>query len=85
MSLRRVLSLAIGAVVAFTTAPLRIVTVLGVLTLCFGFVVGTEALISWWRGVSVSGFATLLITTSYRWELNHDQPGDHWRVYRKDI
>jgi glycosyltransferase involved in cell wall biosynthesis len=62
MSLTRVLGLAIGALVAFTTAPLRIVTLLGLLTLCFGFVVGAETLLSWWRGAAVSGFATLILT-----------------------
>jgi hypothetical protein len=38
------------------------VTLLGVLTLCFGFVVGAETLLSWWRGTAVSGFATLILT-----------------------
>lgn len=37
-------------------------TLLGVLTLCFGFVIGAETLISWWRETAASGFATLIFT-----------------------
>lgn len=58
----RLVELALTAVVSFTSAPLRIVTVLGVLTLLLGFFVGAETLISWLRGEAVSGFATIVMT-----------------------
>ncbi|MCS6786231.1 MAG: hypothetical protein NZ524_04230, partial [Thiobacillaceae bacterium] len=45
-----------------TSAPLRIVTLLGVFTLLFGAAVAAEALIGWLRGVAVSGFTTTIIT-----------------------
>lgn len=61
MSLRQLLGLAMVAVVTFTAAPLRIVTLLGFLTLGLGFVVGADALLSWWQGSAVSGFATLIL------------------------
>ena len=61
MSLRQLFSLAMVAVVTFTAAPLRIVTILGFLTLGLAVVVGTDALLSWWRGSAVSGFATLIL------------------------
>ncbi|MCP5004775.1 MAG: glycosyltransferase family 2 protein [Planctomycetes bacterium] len=61
-SLFSLIGLAITAIVSFTSAPLRIVTVLGIVTLIFGFLVATEALWSWFMGQAVSGFATIIIT-----------------------
>lgn len=54
--------LAVTAIVSFTTLPLRIVTLLGVVTLGFAVLVSAETLWSWLRGTAVSGFATLEIT-----------------------
>jgi len=61
-SLWKLFNLATTAIVSFTSAPLQIVTVLGLLTLGFGFLVGADALISWFQGRAVSGFATTIIT-----------------------
>jgi polyisoprenyl-phosphate glycosyltransferase len=61
-SLWRLVGLATTAIVSFTSAPLQIVTVLGVLTLGLGFVVGADAVIAWFQGRAVSGFATTIIT-----------------------
>ena len=61
-SLWKLVGLATTAIVSFTSAPLQIVTVLGVLTLGLGFVVGADALIAWFQGRAVSGFATTIIT-----------------------
>jgi polyisoprenyl-phosphate glycosyltransferase len=63
MSFGRLLGLATVAIVTFTAAPLRIVTLLGVLTLSFGFLVGADTLLSWWQGKAVSGFATIILTS----------------------
>jgi len=41
---------------------LRIITLLGVVTLVFGVIVSVEALLSWFRGDAVSGFVTIIIT-----------------------
>lgn len=56
------LELATTALISFTSAPLRIVTILGVFTLLFGILVASEALIGWFRGMAVSGFTTTIIT-----------------------
>jgi glycosyltransferase involved in cell wall biosynthesis len=61
-SLWKLVELALTALISFTSAPLRIVTVLGFLTLAFGFVVGAEALIGWARGFAISGFTTTIAT-----------------------
>ena len=56
------IGLAIDAIVSFTSAPLRIVTILGFATLIFGFFIVTDAFWSWLQGESISGFATIIIT-----------------------
>jgi glycosyltransferase involved in cell wall biosynthesis len=61
-SLWKLMQLATTAIVSFTSAPLQIVTVLGTLTLLLGVVVGADALISYFQGRAVSGFATTIIT-----------------------
>lgn len=61
-SLKSLLALALTAMVSFTSLPLRIVSVLGVLTFLLGLGVGSEALLSWIRGEAVSGFVTMIIT-----------------------
>lgn len=61
-SLRSLIALALTATISFTSAPLRIVSILGVLTFLLGVGVGSEALWSWFHHVSVSGFMTLIAT-----------------------
>jgi polyisoprenyl-phosphate glycosyltransferase len=61
-TLWKLVELALTATVSFTSAPLRIVTILGAATLVFGFAVGTEAVIGWLRGRAVSGFTTTITT-----------------------
>jgi len=61
-SLRALFDLATTAVVSFTAAPLRIVTVLGLLTLGFALLVAADTVRSRLAGSAVSGFATLEIT-----------------------
>jgi glycosyltransferase involved in cell wall biosynthesis len=54
--------LSITALTSFTSMPLRIITVLGIAAHVLGLGVATDALWSWYRGESVSGFATIIIT-----------------------
>ena len=61
-SILKLAELALTALVSFTSAPLRIVTLLGIATLILGFFIGADALLSWARGRAVSGFATVVIT-----------------------
>lgn len=61
-SMLKLAELALTGLVSFTSAPLRIVTLLGIATLTLGFFVGADAIISWIRGRAVSGFATVIIT-----------------------
>ena len=61
-TLWNLMGLATTATVSFTSAPLRIVTILGLLTLVFGFAVAAEALVGWFQGRAVSGFTTTIFT-----------------------
>lgn len=61
-TLLKLVDLATTALVSFTSAPLRIVTILGSLTLVFGLGVAIDALLSWAHGIAVSGFATTIMT-----------------------
>lgn len=61
-SIRELTSLAVTGIVSFTSAPLRIVTILGILTLTLEFFVTAETLWSWFQGTAVSGFTTIIIT-----------------------
>jgi len=61
-SLLALVELALTAVVSFTSAPLRLVSLLGVITLALGVVIGSDALWSWFHGNAVSGFTTTITT-----------------------
>jgi hypothetical protein len=61
-SLRSLIKLSMTALLSFTSAPLRIVSVMGLLTFLLGLVVGYDAVASWVRGEAVSGFTTIIIT-----------------------
>ncbi len=64
-TLHSLIALSLTAMVSFTSAPLRIVSVLGVMTFLLGAAVGTDALLSWMRGDAVSGFTTIIFTLMF--------------------
>jgi glycosyltransferase involved in cell wall biosynthesis len=61
-SLRSLLGLTLTALVSFSSAPLRLVSLLGLLTFLLGAGIGGEALWSWVHGRSTSGFVTVIMT-----------------------
>jgi glycosyltransferase involved in cell wall biosynthesis len=61
-SIAQLFGLAVTAITSFTALPLRIITLLGVVTFAIGIVVGGEALYSWTQGEAASGFATIELT-----------------------
>lgn len=61
-SVVQLVGLAVTAITGFTALPLRIVTILGLMTLALGIAVGGEAFYSWTQGRAVSGFATVVLT-----------------------
>jgi glycosyltransferase involved in cell wall biosynthesis len=61
-SLFHLLDLAVTALASFTSAPLRIVTVLGLITLALSGILVVDTLWSWLLNRAVSGFATIVMT-----------------------
>ena len=61
-SLSMLFNLATTALVSFSSMPLRIITGLGIIVLCIGLLIGIDALISWYLGNAISGFATTVGT-----------------------
>lgn len=61
-SIKALIGLAITGIISFTSFPLRIVTILGLVTLLLAIVIAIETLWSWVSGTAVSGFATIIIT-----------------------
>ena len=61
-SILGLVELALTALVSFTSAPLRIVTILGLLTLTLGLGLTVDTLWSWFHGRAVSGFSTMILT-----------------------
>ena len=61
-SMAQLFGLALTAITSFTALPLRIITLLGVVTFAIGIVVGGEAFYSWTQGEAASGFATIELT-----------------------
>lgn len=55
------LGLALTALLSFTSAPLRVVTLLGLVAMLVSVVIGGDALWSWLHDRAVSGFATIIM------------------------
>lgn len=52
---------AISNITAYSSAPMQIVTVLGVVTLLFSIVLGIQTLVNWACGSAVDGFTTVIM------------------------
>jgi polyisoprenyl-phosphate glycosyltransferase len=53
--------LAVNGLTSFTSAPLHLVTIVGLAFACFSVVLGAQTLIRWVRGGSVAGFPTVIL------------------------
>lgn len=60
-STRSLIRYAISNITSYSSAPMQIVTVLGVLMLLFSLVLGAQTLFNWARGVAADGFTTVII------------------------
>jgi len=52
---------AVSNIAAYSSAPMQIVTVLGVLTLVFSLILGVQTLVNWACGGAADGFTTVII------------------------
>jgi len=55
-------NLALDGIVSFTSFPLHIISILGVLSCLIGLIIGLDAFISWVYGSAVLGYATIIMT-----------------------
>jgi dolichol-phosphate mannosyltransferase len=60
-SVRGLINYAINNITSFTTAPLRLVTVLGGLLLLVSLVLGVQTLVRFFMGSAVEGFTTVIL------------------------
>ena len=52
---------AVRNITSFSTAPLHITTIVGILFLIFSVILGIQTLVSYWLGHSLEGFTTVII------------------------
>jgi glycosyltransferase involved in cell wall biosynthesis len=60
-SLRSLASLAVHAVTSFSSLPLQVVTLLGLITLLIAAAIGVQALRLWFNGSALPGFTTVIL------------------------
>jgi dolichol-phosphate mannosyltransferase len=53
---------AVRNLVSFTSAPLRLVAWIGLITLLLDAILGVQTFWNWWRGNAVTGFTTVILT-----------------------
>ena len=53
---------AVRNLVSFTSAPLRLVAWIGLVTLWLDGLLGVQTFWNWWRGAAVTGFTTVILT-----------------------
>lgn len=52
---------ALRNIIGFSTAPMQMVTVAGVLVLCMGIILGIQSLYKYFRGQALEGFTTVIL------------------------
>ena len=60
-SVKSLVKYAIGSITSFTTAPMQLITVMGVVFFIFAFVLGVQSLVKWGLGYSLEGFTTVIL------------------------
>jgi len=60
--LRGLVAYSLRNIVAFSSAPLRLVAWLGFITVALDALLAVQTFWNWWRGVAVDGFTTVILT-----------------------
>ena len=60
-SAKSLVKYAIGSITAFTTAPMQLITVTGMLFFLFAVILGIQSLIKWGAGHALEGFTTVIL------------------------
>ena len=59
--------LALSAITAFSYVPLQMITLAGVVTFVFSFLLGIQTLYMKWSGQAVEGFTTVILVVLFAW------------------
>lgn len=60
-SIKSLVRYAVGSITSFTTAPMQLITLFGILFLGFALVLGTQSVIKWMMGNALEGFTTVIL------------------------
>ena len=60
-SVKSLVSYAIGSITSFTTAPMQLITLSGVLFFFFALVLGIQSVVKWATGHALEGFTTVIV------------------------
>lgn len=60
-SLNSLVKYAIGSITSFTTAPMQLITISGIVFLIFAIILGIQSLIKWAMGRALEGFTTVIL------------------------
>lgn len=60
-SLKSLVKYAIGSITSFTTAPMQLITISGVIFLIFAIILGVQSFIKWAMGRALEGFTTVIL------------------------
>lgn len=60
-SVRSLVKYAIGSITSFTTAPMQLITISGILFFVFAIVLGAQSLVKWGMGHALEGFTTIIL------------------------
>lgn len=60
-SLKSLVKYAIGSITSFTTAPMQLITISGVVFLIFAIILGVQSFIKWAMGRALEGFTTVIL------------------------
>lgn len=60
-SAKSLVKYAIGSICSFTTAPMQLITLSGILFFCFAIVLGIQSLVKWVSGTALEGFTTVIL------------------------
>lgn len=60
-SVKSLVKYAIGSITSFTTAPMQLITISGVVFLIFAIILGIQSFIKWAMGRALEGFTTVIL------------------------
>lgn len=60
-SIRSLVKYAVGSITSFTTAPMQLITLSGILFFLFAIVLGIQSVVKWATGHALEGFTTVIV------------------------